>query len=140
VQKVEELTDPFSQRLKNVEHSIEKIPDPQVAMKTANTGFIQILGLLFRPILDKNVISILLILCIVCFILGSSVQHMYVIQTLLEGTSALNYRNERRALLPIHIYSKAAHNSTPTWNKILQSSCNSGMGHESGIVLGTLSS
>jgi hypothetical protein len=71
VQKVEEVTDPFSQRLKNVEHPTEEISTQQVAMKTSNTGFINILGLLFRRFWDKNVIPTLLLLHIVCFVLGA---------------------------------------------------------------------
>jgi hypothetical protein len=67
VQKVEEVTDPFSQ---NVEHPTE-IPTQKVEMKTPNTWFIKLLGLLFRRILEKNVIPILLILHIICFVLGT---------------------------------------------------------------------
>jgi hypothetical protein len=58
VEKVKEVTDPFAEKLKNVEHPIEKISEQQAEIKTWNIGFIQILGQLFRSVLDKNVIPI----------------------------------------------------------------------------------
>jgi hypothetical protein len=62
VEKVKVVTDPFAERLKNVEHPIEKIPMQQAAIKPWNIWSIQILGKIFRSFSDKNVIPIPFIL------------------------------------------------------------------------------
>jgi hypothetical protein len=58
VEKFKGVTHTLSNRLKNVEDHIKKVPNQQMAMNRSNTGYISIVGFIFRPILDKNVIAI----------------------------------------------------------------------------------
>jgi hypothetical protein len=58
VEKLKQVTDNFSSRLKNVEDHIEKVLIQQVAMNRTNIGFISAAGHVFRSILDRSVIHI----------------------------------------------------------------------------------
>jgi hypothetical protein len=90
VEKVKQVTHTLLNRQKNMEDRIEKVRNQQITMNRSNTGYISVVGLIFRPVLDKNVIPIPLLLYAVYYGFERSIRMSYRHQ----GTSAMTYLKE----------------------------------------------